>query len=167
MTGDDLTKLFAEPWRALVVQALMVHEDRMDVTAQFIASCSKTSFETARRKIKAIRAAGAAGMSAEEICEKGQSEILSLYAKTQSRHNEPQRMLSWRVSRSLADAIMSDDPSPDAEEALVTRLVRVCHLQTSEDFWTYLHSYFALVSDEELRHHASEEFPKKFKKVKK
>lgn len=167
MDLEAFAKLSTDAWRLLVLQALMVHEDGFERAAESIASRTKTSVQTVRRKMKAIRAAASAGMTDEQIIEKGPSETLSLYAKAQSRSNEPQRMLSWRVSRSLADAIMSDDPSPDAEEALVTRLVRVCHLQTSEDLWTFVHSYFALVSDEELRHHASEEFPKKFKKVRK
>jgi hypothetical protein len=105
-------------------------------------------------KVKAITEAGLSGMSREEIVAAGQTEILSRDARRRKKYSERQRVLSWRVSRALADAVMSSVASPDQEEALVTRLVRVCHLRTSEELWEFLLSEYVNVSDEELEHRA-------------
>ena len=108
------------------------------------------------RKIAAIKEAQSEGMTQDEIIAAGQTEILSRAARNRRNSSGPQRVLSWRVSRSLADAVMSSDASPDAEEALVTRLVRVCHLKTSDDLFEFLLSVFADVDDKELKHLAGE-----------
>ena len=116
------------------------------------------------RKIAAIREAGELGMTQEEIISAGQTEILSRAARQRRLRNEPQRILRWRVSRSLADAVMSSDASPDAEEALVTRLVRVCHLKTSDDLFEFLLSVFADRDDKWLRNEAGVVLDKKRKR---
>lgn len=105
-----------------------------------------------RRKVKAITSAREE-MTREEIIAAGQSAILSRAAQMRKKHSEPQRTIRWRVSRSLAEAIQwSAQSSPDSEEALQTRLVRVGHLRTSDDFWEFLNSEYADISDAELRH---------------
>ena len=116
------------------------------------------------RKIKAIRDASASGLNREAITELGQSRLLSYVAKARSEAAEPRKRLTWMVSAGLADAVQSDNPSPDAEEPLVTRFYRL-GLRTSEDLWMFIHSWFALEPDEVLQHHMAEFVPKRFKKV--
>lgn len=116
------------------------------------------------RKVKAIRDAAGNGLGKSDIVAMGQSRFLSYVAKAARDHGEPRKRLTWMVSTSLADAIQSEDPSPDAEEPLVTRFYRL-GLRTSEDLWLFLHSWFALESDESIQHHMAELVPKRFKKV--
>lgn len=117
------------------------------------------------RKIKAIKTgAYTLGLTKAEIIELGQSGLLSRVAKAHKTGAERRKRLTWMVSASLADAIQSDRPSPDAEEPLVTRFYRL-GLRTSDDLWMFLHSYFALESDEDLQHHMADFVPKRFKKV--
>jgi hypothetical protein len=119
------------------------------------------------QKVKAILQARMDGLSREEIIAAGQSEILSRAAKNRKNHSEPQRMLRWRVSRSLAEAIQwTDQSSPDAEEALITRIRRVCHIETSEDLWEFFFSVFADRDDKWLRNEAGVILEKKQKSAK-
>ncbi len=114
-----------------------------------------------KRKRDAIRFKREQGFGREVIIANGQSWTLSGYARAKRNGNEPQRILRWRISRRLADAIMSSETSPDQEEALISRLVRVCKLQTSEDLFEFLLSVFADISDEELAMWAGLEKEKK------
>jgi hypothetical protein len=126
---------------------------------------TKAESDNLYRKIRAIRdAASNLGLNRAAIEEMGQYRLLSEVAKAHRKHDEPRKRLGWMVSASLADAIMSDNPSPDAEEPLVTRFYRL-GLRTSDDMWTFIHSWFALESDETLQHHMAEFVPKRFKKV--
>jgi hypothetical protein len=104
-----------------------------------------------RGKMKAVRWAIESGWSYEDITEKGQTAVRSAYERSKRNGAEPQKVLRWRVSKSLADAIMSSEASVDQEEALASRLVRVLGMQTSEQFWEFLHSVFADLSDAELK----------------
>jgi hypothetical protein len=120
--------------------------------------------QSEQRKAKAVHQARESGMSMEEIISAGQSEILSRAARNRKKYSEPQRTLRWRVSRSLAEAIQwSDKSSPDAEEALQTRLVRVGDLRTSDDLWEFLNSEYADMPDAELRHRTQRFLGKKRK----
>jgi hypothetical protein len=104
------------------------------------------------RKCWAIHHSFLLGMTGGQIVSLGQTAALSRVAKHQSNGREPRKRLCWLVSASLADAVQSDDPSPDAEEALVSRLYRVCELRTSEDLWDFLVSVFSDMDDNALRH---------------
>lgn len=146
----------AAVWREIVRVAY-----RGDTNRQY-SELSKAD----QRKVRAINDARQLGMTQEEIIGAGQSEILSRVARNRKKHSEPQRVLAWRVSRSLADAVMTSNASPDAEEALVSRLVRVCHLRTSDDFFEFLLSVFADVADKELRNLAGVVLEKKQKSPK-
>jgi hypothetical protein len=149
---EHYERLGAERWMFLVDAVL-----RGGLTSPMLMSS-----DSMRRKAFAILwARQAAEMDREQIIAKGESWILSAYAKAKRNGNEPQRVLSWRVSRSLADAVMCETPSPDAEEALVTRLARVCRLKTSEDFFEFLLSVFASFDDRTLRMWAGEVEEKK------
>lgn len=108
-------------------------------------------------KRNAIRWARETGCSQESIIGLGQSKVLSNYTKAQREGRiGSQKLLRWRVSSTLADAVMSSSTSPDQEEALVSRLVRVGKLRTSEDFWNFILSAFADLSDEDIKHLAGE-----------
>jgi hypothetical protein len=137
----------AEQWRALVNIALYTSAERLPLLVEELAGPNQSK-QTLKRKIDAIRSARDSGLDVENILAHGQSKILSLHRR--NGHREPQRMLRWRVSQSLAAAVQSDDPSADQEEPLVNRLVRVCKLRTSEELWEFFLSVFADVSDAEL-----------------
>jgi len=143
-------------WSALV--NLVLDGEDVEVLAK---ECSMNPV-VLKRKRDAIRFKREQGFGREVIIANGQGWTLSSYARAKKNgHSEPDRVLRWRVSRRLADAIMSSETSPDQEEALVSRLVRVCKLQTSEDLFEFLLSVFADISDEELAMWAGLEKEKK------
>ncbi len=144
----------AAEWTSLVKWAYKHNKEAV------LADVKSAEWKTIQRKVQAINDARQLGMTQEEIIAAGQSEILSRAARNRKKHSEPQRTLCWRVSRSLADAVMSSVASPDAEEALVSRLVRVCHLRTSDDLFEFLLSVFADLTDKELRNLAGVDLAK-------
>jgi hypothetical protein len=118
-----------------------------------------------KQKFSAIRYARESGWAEQAIIALGQSGTLRAYiAGKKNGHHEPERMLRWRVSRRLADAVMSSEASPDQEEPLVSRLVRVAKLRTSNDFWEFLLSVFSDLSDKDIEHLAGMEPEKKVRK---
>jgi hypothetical protein len=148
---DQFAHAAQEQWSLLVTHALLTKEDRLERLYEELAKSSKSSKQAIKRKIQAVRWAGINGLDREKIIEQGQSAILSSYAKAKKEEHGPQRVLSWRVSKSLADAIMSSETSIDQDEALVTRLVRVLTIGTSEEFWSFIHATFADLSDDDLK----------------
>jgi hypothetical protein len=113
------------------------------------------------RKIRAINDVRQLGMTQQEIIGAGQTEILSRAARNRRNGAEPQRVLSWRVSRSLADAIYCENPSPDAEECTVARIARVCEIDNSEDLWEFIKSVLDSFDDTTLKMWAGEADVKK------
>jgi uncharacterized Fe-S cluster-containing radical SAM superfamily protein len=117
-----------------------------------------------KQKFSAIRYARESGWAEQAIVALGQSGTLRAYiAAKKNGHREPERMLRWRVSRRLADAVMSSEASEDQEEPLVSRLVRVAKLRTSNEIWEFLLSIFSDLSDKDIEHLAGME-PAKRKK---
>ena len=109
-------------------------------------------------KRKAIKWARETGCTQEAIINLGQSRVLSNYSKAKTdAKNFPQKVLRWRVSSRLADAIYSSSTSPDQEESLVTRLHRVLHITKSEEFFEFILSIFADLSDREICHLAGDD----------
>jgi hypothetical protein len=133
-----------EQWASLV---------RLAFECQDVAELAReagANKSTVSRKFQAIRWAAESGMNREEIESQGQQFILSLYSRAISKSQGKQRFLRWRVSASLADAVMWSEASDSADEALITRLKRVCKLETSDDLFEFLLSIFADLSDKEL-----------------
>ena len=122
---------------------------------------TKQNIQVLKRKFQAVKHAWESGCSAEAIILSGQNTILSLYAKSKRNGDEPQRILRWRISKGLADAIQSEDPSKDAEEPLVNRIARLLHIETSEELWEFFHSVFADWPDEMILNYGSELVEKK------
>jgi len=147
-----------EQWSAIVTLAFS------GADPETVAREASVNAAVLRQKFQAIKYARESGWAEQAIVALGQNGTLKAHAAAKKNgHKEPDRVLRWRVSRRLADAIMSSETSEDQEEPLVTRLVRIAKLRTSEDFWLFMHSYFALVSDEEIQHHAGIEPEKKAK----
>jgi hypothetical protein len=154
---DRFVSSVRESWTGLVELARTGTDSRSPETIGLLASNTGSTIPTIRNKFRAIEYARELGQTYEQIVEAGQHTILSRYAKARKNgHNEKEKILRWRVPASLADAIQSDVVSADQEEPLVSRLVRVCKLETSEDLWTFIHSWFCEVTDAELVHHAGE-----------
>ncbi len=122
---------------------------------------SGASSEVPKHKFQAIQFAKEAGSTEEAIIAAGQGATLSSYAKAKKNGNERQRVLRWRISASLADAIQCDMVNEDAEEPLVSRLIRLLGIKTSEELWMFIHSVFRDFSDEDIIHSGGEAMPKK------
>jgi hypothetical protein len=162
--SSEYARVKQAEWSELVRLVLSTPENRLEGTIVEVAKEANTSVPALRNKAYAILAAHIAGSSWQQILDSGQSTILRWYGNRNRSGAEKRKRLSWMVSASLADSIQSDSPSPDQEEPLVTRLHRL-GLRTSDDLWEFLHSWFALESDEALEHHIGEFVPKRFKKV--
>jgi hypothetical protein len=151
-----LALLAQEQWKAIV------ESYREGITPEALAVEAGSNLATMKLKFRAIEFKHEEGWDLQAIIAAGQGPTLSSYAKAKKNgHNEKEKVLRWRVPASLADCIQNDNASPDAEEALITRLHRVLGLETSEEFWMFVHSWFGEVSDAELLHHAGEGKPKK------
>jgi len=132
-----------EQWKALVIIAASRGTRDM---REFLDS-SGAERTSLKRKIAAITWCNAhAGMPFEEIVQFGQNKTLSHYAAAKKNgHNEKRRHLRWLVSKGLADAVERD---------VVARIARVLEIETSEEFWLFLHSVFLDTTDAQLRHAA-------------
>jgi hypothetical protein len=143
-----------EQWRSLVIMALSVGEHALPSTASKVATSFGGTPMTVLLKMKAVRHAVACGMSSEQVVEMGQSLTLSKHAKARAEAIGPQRILSYRISRDLADAFECEHPEPGAPEPTCTRLHRVCGIESADDLIEFFKSVVDLASDEELRHQA-------------
>ena len=169
MNEQELASAFTNAakaqWATLVSFRFTTAPEKMNALIESLTEKGWGTKQSFVMKFRAIESAHNAGLTMPEIVEKGQSAILSMHAIAKKNgHTEKQKMLRWRVSASLADAIMSSETSPDQEEALATRLVRVCGLKTSEEFWEFINSVFADWSDADLLHHAGEATGKRGKR---
>lgn len=162
MVALDAKERFAssakEQWQAIVTLAFA------GADPETVAKEASVNAAVLRQKFSAIRYARESGWAEQAIVSLGQSGTLKAYAAAKRNgHHEPQKLLRWRVSRRLAEAIMSSETSPDQDEALTTRLVRVAKLRTSEQFWEFMLSVFSDLSDKDIEHLAGME-PEKRKK---
>jgi hypothetical protein len=130
-------------WTELVHLALDHRYDRKRLAAS-LARLSQSNKETIRRKLAAIDRAARCGIEKEAIIERGQSVILGQYLKKNGLH-EPKEFIRHRVSKRLAEGWRDD---------VVTRLMKVCELETSDDLFEFLCSLILGMDDLELRHHA-------------
>ena len=138
---ERLTKAQREQWEA-TVQAVLDNEDA----------------DVAPYKRKSILWARSEGCSADTITNLGQRTVLANYQKFKKNGgaSERKKWLKFLVPCSLADAVMSEATSPDQEEALVTRLHRVCGIRKANELWEFLLSVFADLSDDDLRNLSGE-----------
>lgn len=141
---ERFTSSGRDHWQAIVALAFS------GADVETLARETSVGVAVLRQKFAAIRYARESGWAEQAIIALGQSGTLKAHAAAKKNGREPQKMLRWRVSRSLAESIMSSETSPDQEEALVTRLVRVCGLKTSDDLWEFIRSVFYDFSDEVL-----------------
>jgi hypothetical protein len=153
LTALDARERFAssakEQWTAIVTLCFS------GADPETLARETSVNLAVLRQKFSAINYARESGWQEAAIVALGQNGTLRAYAAAKKNgHREPEKVLRWRVSRRLAEAVMSSEVSEDQEEPLVSRLVRVAKLRTSEQFWEFIHSWFALVPDEEIAHHA-------------
>jgi hypothetical protein len=152
-------------WRALVQFVFECPESQLEEQVRQLAKDTSSDARTLKRKCDAIRYLRDTHnfLGQQDISAYGQSATLRDYKLAfRNGHYEKQRVLSWRVSKSLADAIQTDGSlSPDSEEPLVSRLIRVIGIQTSEELWEFWNSVFADLSDEDLKHLAGIERERK------
>ena len=162
--SDSARERFAssakEQWTAIVTLCFS------GADPETLARETSVSASVLKQKFTAIRYARESGWAEQAIVALGQNGTLRAYAAAkQNGHREPEKVLRWRVSRRLAEAVMSSESSEDQEEPLVSRLVRVAKLRTSEDFWNFLLSVFSDLSDKDIAHLAGLEPEKKVKRA--
>jgi hypothetical protein len=133
---ERLTKAAREAWEA-TVQAVLDNEDA----------------DVASYKRRAIRWAKESGCSQENIIGLGQATVLANYQRFKKNGLGRQRVLRWRISAALADAIQCATVNEDVEEPMVNRICRLTGIRTSEDLWLYLHSLIQELPDEYLVNH--------------
>lgn len=151
---DSIELMAQEQWKALVGIAVSCSEEKIKSVAAEIAPKFGSMPSSIVRKIQAVRHVALKGKSSEEIIEMGQSQTLSVAASDRHRAFGPQRILSYRVSKSIADLWECEHPAPGAPEPIVTRLHRVCGIETADDLLDFLSSMVTHASEEELRHEA-------------
>lgn len=151
---DHIEAAERERWRTLVGIAISCSEDKLKIIAGQIAPKFVSMPSSILRKMQAVRQVALKGKSSDEIIEMGQSQTLSLAASDRHRAFGPQRILSYRVSKSLADLFECEHQAPGAPEPVVTRLHRVCGISTADDLFDFLAAIIEHATDEELRHHA-------------
>lgn len=151
---DYIEQAAQEQWRALVGIAISCSDDRVASLAAEIAPKFGAMPTSMVRKMQAVRHLARKGKTSDEIIGLGQSETLSQAASDRHRAFGPQRILSYRVSKSLADLFECEYPAPGAPEPIVTRLHRVCGITTADDLFDFLVAAIEHATDEELRHHA-------------
>jgi hypothetical protein len=137
----------------------MTARERLDQASRLaweitvVAVLQNEDVEIAPYKRKAILWAKSEGCSAETIANLGQATVLANYQKFKRSGSGRQRVLRWRISAALADAIQCATVNEDVEEPMVNRICRLTGIRTSEDLWTYLHSLIQELPDEFLLNH--------------
>lgn len=167
-TRDRFVTHSHEAWRALVNFAFLCPPDQREQEIDRLAHRLGAPATGIRRKVEAILASKELGLSQSQIIEAGQSATLS--AKHKQRKNgqapkDPERIVSWRVDAHLAEAIKPDPERHEPVESLQSRCMRVLKIRTSNDFWEFLLSCFADLSDAELRNLAGVFLDKKKRPV--
>lgn len=151
---DHIEASERERWRTLVGIAVSCSDEKVPAVAAEIAPKFGSMRDSMVRKIQAVRHLARKGKSSDEIVELGQSQTLSIAASDRYRAFGPQRILSYRVSKSIADLFECEHPAPGSPEPVVTRLHRVCGITTADDLLDFISAIVEHASDEELRHHA-------------
>ena len=143
-----LAKSAEDAWESLVRGA--VHCPDVDRFISEVAKWTRTKPQGVRAKVRAIRAECLRGATVEEIIAMGQGECISRHAQARkaARAGDPDRTLSFTMPRSLADAWQNPNASADQVEPIITRLARVCELETTEDLFDYLKALIDDIPDE-------------------
>jgi hypothetical protein len=153
-TRDRFVTSSHEQWRALVNFSFLCPPDKLEEEINLLAKRVTTTSAGIRRKVEAIRySKNVAGLSQDDIIKAGQSATLSKFGtRNGNKAKEKQRFIRWKVSISLADAIKPKDSHTIEEvESLQSRFIRVLKIRTSDEFWDFINSDYADISDEELK----------------
>jgi hypothetical protein len=144
----------ASAWQHLVTLCLATPIDRTEQLAVALAARTGGMKATYKQKLRAIWDARNAEMTREQIIEMGPTAVLSRFAKARRNGRfEKQRVISFRLSKSLADALYSDEPiGPDHEEPDLNRIARLLGFETWEQVWDFLHAEISGWSDEFILH---------------
>lgn len=156
-------------WRMLVELCRINRSAGDEQLAQLVVKHTGASKGSVTTKIRAVRYALELGISYEQITAEGQSVTLKRFSKAKNKNAEKKKRLSFTVPASLADAFMSD-VNPDAEEATVSRIQRVCKINTSEELIEFLKALIDNMTDIQLAHEAglisADQIPRKRKHAK-
>jgi len=132
-------------WSAIVSVAYGCKPEHVDREAEILARATAATKAVLKRKIEAIHHKREQGWTEEAITKMGQGPTLSAYAASRkAKSEEPDTILRYRVSRSLADSWC----------ITVGRLAKAGNLKTSDDLIEFLNAHFADMPLEEIRHQA-------------
>jgi hypothetical protein len=165
----DFAKQSGLVWERLVGLYQSPHVNGIEGLAMQLYHLTGASRGAIKVKLRAIQYAREVGVSYEQIVIDGQAATLKRFAKARSKNTEKRKRICFLVSAGLADAFQCENPSPDAEEPLVTRLARCCGLRTSNDLIEFLLADYGSRSDLDLKHSAGEisadQIPRKRKRA--
>lgn len=136
-------------WRDLVAIATRLAKDNDSVSqvAAKLAVAASGTEDSIKRKVLAIQYMQSLGYSEEEICQLGQTVVLSEFGKSKRVEKyEKLTTLSWRIPGSQRESAQIE----------LARVMRVLNLKTSEELWDWIIGQIRTVSDEELLHSAGE-----------
>lgn len=140
-----------ELWKALVNFSFLCPPDQLEDEIIALAKRTKATPASIKRKVEAIRYCKNTGMSSREVIEAGQSSTLSKYRNRNGhQEHEAQTFIRWRVPVALARAIKPDPDKPEEVESLQSRCIRVLKIKTHEEFWDFILSCYADLTDEEF-----------------
>jgi len=143
--ANEFVAASRQQWETLV-RLCFEHRFNREKLAKSLARLSDGNKETLRRKIKAIDAAGRAGLETQDIIDRGQKAIMGEFLRHKNGPQEPETMIRHRVASSLAHAYQED----------IERIGRVCKLRTTNELFEFFHAHWSTMTDEELIHETGE-----------
>jgi len=145
MTPSSMQQYIAShgnAWAAIVSIAFQCGPEHVDREAEILAKATGATKATIKRKFQAVHHKREQGWNEKAIAAAGQGTTLSAFAASRkAEKQEPDTILRYRVSRSLADEWCRT----------VKRLEMHAELKTSDDLIEFLNACFADLSHDEIQ----------------
>lgn len=148
MTGDTANQFVSNAkaqWASLVKTARSIAPRERESASRALSAAAGVGKSTLRRKLEALHMAMNAGLSDNELIERGQRWVMAKFVtdKRNGRQDE-QVVLKWLVAPELREAAIVNS----------VRVGRLLHFTTSNEYWAWLNAQIELATDEEIRHAA-------------
>jgi hypothetical protein len=149
MTHEETANAFVAnsrgQWKMLVKLARATPPRNRMQAASTLSQAAGVGKSTLARKLEAIHLAQNAGVTDEDLIERGQRWTLAKFVTDKKNgRQDAQVCLKWLVAPEIRDAAHEN----------VVRVGKVLGFTTSNQFWQWWNSQIELTSDEELRHSA-------------
>lgn len=150
MTDDTANRFVTNArgqWEQLVSVARTTPPRSRTQVAKTLAEAAGVGKSTLARKLEALHMAMNAGLTDEELVERGQRWVMAKFVTDKRKErDDAQVVLKWSVNPQTRD---------DAH-ALFWRIGKILGRRTSEELWDFLIAVFADTSDAEILHLAGE-----------